>query len=321
MRNILLAGVGSYLPEKILTNTELSQTLDTSDDWIVTRTGIRQRHIAAPKERTSDLALMACKRALENAQMDSEEIDLLIVATATPDHTFPATAAAVQAKLGITKGMAFDIAAVCSGFIFALATADAYLRQGLANTALVVGAETLSRLIDWDDRSTAILFGDGAGAFVLKADSSEGPRKGLLGHVLHTDGRGYDLLKVSGGPSSSKDVGIIQMNGREVFKNAVLSLGSVAEEVLKKCQITPDEVQWMVPHQANTRIIEAVLERLGFPLDKAIFTIDQHANTSSASIPLAFDWGVREGKICRGDLVLMEAFAAGFSWGATVLRF
>lgn len=323
MRHTVIVGIGSYLPQNILSNHDLAKTLDTSHDWIVERTGITQRHIAAEDELTSDLALIAGKRALQAAQLLPSQVDLLIVATTTPDHTFPATATAVQAKLGMQQGVAFDMSAVCSGFLFALATADMYIRQGLARTALVIGAETLSRIVNWQDRTTAILFGDGAGAVVLTAvedPSFSSSSKGLLGHVLHSDGCGYDSLKVSGGPSSSSEVGTIQMNGREVFKHAVLKLNQAVEEILETRQITPQEIDWLVPHQANIRIIDTVLERLGMDRSKAILTIDRHANTSAASIPLALDTAVQEGKIKPAQLLLLEAFAAGFAWGATLVR-
>jgi 3-oxoacyl-[acyl-carrier-protein] synthase-3 len=319
MGKSFLVGVGSYLPERIVTNHELAQSLETSDSWIRERTGIGQRHVAAPGELTSDLATKACQEALKAAGISLSQVDLLIVATSTPDNTFPATATRVQANLGMTRGMAFDMSAACSGFVFALATADMYLSQGLAQTALVVGAETFSRIMDWEDRTTAILFGDGAGAVVLMA-TSDTDKRGLLGHVLHTDGRGYDSLYVSGGPSSSPLVGTIQMNGREVYKNAVQRLGQAVDEILEKTQTSSEAIDWLVPHQANLRIIDSVLERLSLSREKAILTIDRHANTSAASIPLALDWGIREGHIQPGQLLLLEAFAAGFAWGANLIR-
>lgn len=310
LRSVVL-GTGSYLPSKIVTNEHLSQTLDTSHEWIVERTGICARHIAGEAEETSDMAVQAALRALEAAGLVPQDIDMIVLATATPDHTFPSTAVRVQAKLGMTCGFAFDQAAVCSGFIFALATADAYLKQGMAKTALVIGAETLSRLLDWTDRSTSVLFGDGAGAVVLQAQPESD--RGILGSVLKTDGRGYDQMYVR------KDSGI-HMNGREIFRNAVHCLDEVVTEVLELCGFAQTDIDWLVPHQANKRIIDATAKKLGLSQSKIIYTGATQANTSAASIPLALDVAVREGRIKKGDLILCEAFAAGYAWGATLMR-
>jgi 3-oxoacyl-[acyl-carrier-protein] synthase-3 len=316
-RSVIL-GTGSYLPEKKLTNDDLSQHLDTSHEWIVERSGICTRHIAAEGEYTSDMATAASKRALEAAGLRPQDIEMIILATSTPDHTFPATATLVQAKLGMTKGFAFDQAAVCSGFVFALATADAYLKQGIAKTALVIGSETMSRLLDWNDRSTAVLFGDGAGAVVLQAQHSTD--RGIIGSLLRTDGQGYDTLRMDGGPSTTKTTGKIQMVGREVFRNAVNRLGEAVEDILKTHNISQDEIDWLVPHQANKRIIDATAKKLGLPDTKVIYTGDAQANTSAASIGLALDKAVRDGRIKQNDLVLFEAFGGGFAWGSNLIR-
>lgn len=319
-KQVRVIGVGSYLPETVVSNDELSKTLDTNHTWIVERTGIAQRHVAAPDQTTSDLALEAAKAALQNAELSAQDIDLIILATATPDHTFPATATRLQAKLGNTTAAAFDVAGVCSGFIAAMATAYAYLRQGIATKALVVGAETMSRILDWQDRRTAVLFGDGAGAVVLQAETATSSGQGMLGVNLYSDGSGYDLLRTTGGPSCTQASGTIEMNGREVYKNAVIKLESVTAEILSKYNLTPQNIDWMVPHQANRRIVEAICQRLDFPDDKVIHTGDKHANTSAASIPLALDVGVQDGRIGQGDLVLCNAFGGGFIWGALLFR-
>lgn len=319
----LVTGVGSYLPRRIVTNHDLSQTLETNHDWIVERTGIHQRHVAMPEELTSDLALCAVEKALKAANLCSDQVDLIILATSTPDHTFPATATRLQAKLGNTKACAFDVGAACSGFIFALATADAYLRQGFAETALVVGAETMSRLMDWQDRRTAILFGDGAGAVVLQATTTStvsSSQQGILGSILHTDGRGYDQLYVSGGPSTTQTSGTIEMNGREVFRHAVQRLEEVAQEILEKHHLTIEDIDWFVPHQANRRIIDATAQRLGLPDSKIIHTGAHHGNTSSASIPLALDVGIQEERLRPGHLLLCGCFGAGYTWGSSLIR-
>lgn len=314
----VIIGTGSYLPEKKVTNYDLPQHLETSHEWIVERTGICARHLAASDEYTSDMAVIASKRALEAANLAPQDIDMIILATSTPDHTFPSTATRIQSKLGILNGFAFDQAAVCSGFVFALATADAYLKQGMAKTALVIGSETMSRLIDWNDRSTAVLFGDGAGAVVLQAQFETD--RGIIGSLLRTDGSGYDDLYVNGGPSTTQTVGTIQMKGREVFRHAVNRLGEAVEEILTIHGISKSEIDWLVPHQANKRIIDATAKKLGLPDEKVIHTGADQANTSAASIPLALDQAIRDGRIQQGDLVLCEAFAGGFAWGSNLIR-
>lgn len=314
----VIIGTGSYLPEKRITNHELSKHLETSHEWIVERTGICARYIAAPGEYTSDMAVRASKRALDAAKLTPQDIDMIILATSTPDHTFPSTATRIQSKLGTSKGFAFDQAAVCSGFVFALATADAYLKQGMAQTALVIGSETMSRILDWNDRSTAVLFGDGAGAVVLQAHSHT--ERGIIGSLLRTDGAGYDDLFVNGGPSTTQTTGTVQMKGREVFRHAVSRLEEAVEEILNTHGISKTEVNWLVPHQANKRIIDATAKRLGLPDSKVIHTGADQANTSAASIPLALDQAIRDGRIQKGDLILCEAFAGGFAWGANLIR-
>ncbi|MGE0212518.1 MAG: beta-ketoacyl-ACP synthase III [Parvibaculaceae bacterium] len=322
MIRAVIEGVGSYLPARTLTNADLARTVDTSDEWIVERTGIRERHIAAEGEKTSDLALAAARAALANAGTDAGEIDLVLVATSTPDQTFPATATTVQAGLGITQGSAFDIQAVCSGFVYALATADALVRCRQARNALVIGAETFSRILDWNDRATCVLFGDGAGAVVLKAGSGEGTvaDRGILASRLRSDGRHNDKLYVDGGPSSTGTVGHLRMEGKEVFKHAVTNITGVMRETLSEVQVDPKEIDWFVPHQANARILDGTARKMGISNDKVVVTIDRHANTSAASIPLALDVAARDGRIKRGDLVLMEAMGGGFTWGAVLAR-
>src|SRR5438034_6316812 len=319
-----IAGCGAYLPERVVTNDELAGRLDTSDAWIRQRTGIGERRIAADGELTSDLAYHAARRALERAGMNGSDLDLIVLATATPDQTFPATASKVQARLGMKRGAAFDVQAVCSGFIFALAIADNALRLGQARTALVIGAETFSRILDWSDRSTCVLFGDGAGAIVLNAvaaDPAGGQSgRGILSTHLHTDGRQHDILYVDGGPSSTGTAGFLRMEGREVFRQAVQHLSEVVEEALAANGLSPGDIDWLVPHQANTRIIEAVARRLGFSAERTIITIERHANTSAASIPLALDEAVGDGRIRPGHLILMEALGGGLTWGAGVVR-
>jgi 3-oxoacyl-[acyl-carrier-protein] synthase-3 len=316
-----VAGCGGYLPERIVTNSELASRLDTSDEWIRQRTGIGERRVAAPGELTSDLAYRAASRALDSAGMKGSDLDLLVVATATPDNTFPATAAKVQARLGMTRGAAFDVQAVCAGFIFALAVADNALRLGQARTALVIGAETFSRILDWEDRGTCVLFGDGAGALVLKAvpASSPGSRFVLSNH-LHSDGRQYDILYVDGGPSSTGSSGYLRMEGREVFRQAVQRLSEVVDEALRANNLAATDIDWLVPHQANSRIIDGMGRKLGLPAEKIVMTIERHANTSAASIPLALAVAVDDGRIRPGDLVLMEALGGGLSWGASLVR-
>jgi 3-oxoacyl-[acyl-carrier-protein] synthase-3 len=317
-RRSIVLGCGAYLPARIVTNAELATQVDTSDDWIVQRTGIRQRHIAADGELTSDLALAAARQALEHAGITADEIDLIVLATATPDNTFPATATKVQARLGMTRGAAFDIQAVCSGFIFALATADNFLKTGMARTALVIGAETFSRILDWQDRQTCVLFGDGAGAVVLRAE--EGTDRGILSTHIHSDGTLYDLLYVDGGPSSTMTTGHLRMEGREVFRHAVQRLAEVVDEALGQHRLTARDIDWLIPHQANRRIIDGVGRKLGLDAGKVVVTVDRHANTSAASIPLALAEAVHDGRVQRGQLVLLEAMGGGLSWGAGLLR-
>jgi 3-oxoacyl-[acyl-carrier-protein] synthase-3 len=323
MRRSIIKGVGSYLPSKILTNDDLARLVDTSDAWIVERTGIKERRIAAPGEATSDLALAAAKAALADAGMDAQRIDLIILATATPDQTFPATAATVQAELGIIGAPAFDLQAVCSGFIYGLATADSMIKTGQASSALVIGAEVFSRILDWTDRSTCVLFGDGAGAFVLEAAEGAGTvaDQGILASRLHSDGRYRDKLYVDGGPSTTGTTGVLKMEGRDVFRHAVINIASVIDETLADQNISPKDIDWFVPHQANRRILEGTARKLGLREESIVITLDKHGNTSAASVPLAFDAAIKDGRIKRGDLVLMEAMGGGFTWGATLARF
>jgi 3-oxoacyl-[acyl-carrier-protein] synthase III len=322
MHRAIIEGVGSYLPERVLTNRELAETVDTSDEWIVERTGIRERRIAAPGELTSDMAVAAALAALENAQTSVDEIDLVLVATSTPDQTFPATATAVQAKLGITRGAAFDLQAVCSGFVYALTTADAFIRSGQATNVLVIGAETFSRILDWTDRTTCVLFGDGAGAVVVKAWHGSGNLgdRGILAGRLRSDGRYADKLYVDGGVSSTGTVGHLRMEGREVFKHAIVNMTAIMDETLAAAGAKPDDVDWFVPHQANIRILEGTARKFGIEPGRVVVTVDRHGNTSAASVPLALDVAVRDGRIKRGDLVLMEAMGGGFTWGAVLVR-
>jgi 3-oxoacyl-[acyl-carrier-protein] synthase-3 len=318
MRSVLL-GVGSYLPARIVTNEELARRVDTSDEWIVERTGIHQRHIAADDERTSDLACGASVNALKAARRDAKDIDLVILATATPDLTFPATAARVQAELGITNGAAFDLQAVCSGFIFALATADNFLTRRQFRRALVIGAETFSRIVDWQDRGTCVLFGDGAGAVVLEAQENAGDR-GVISTFLRTDGRMHDLLYVDGGPSETNTVGKVRMVGNAVFRQAVEHISGAMLEACARAGVALQAVDWFVPHQANQRILDGVARKLGVPVEKVVSTVALHGNTSAASVPLALDTAVRDGRIKPGDLVLMEALGGGLTWGAALVR-
>ena len=316
-----VAGCGAYLPERIVTNHELASRLDTSDEWIRQRTGIGERRVAASGELTSDLASHAAERALASAGMSGSDVDLLVLATATPDNTFPATATKVQARLGMTQGAAFDVQAVCAGFIFALSIADNALRLGQARTALVIGAETFSRILDWEDRGTCVLFGDGAGAIALKAVSASAPRgRYVLSNHLQSDGRQYDILYVDGGPSSTRHTGYLRMEGREVFRQAVQHLSEVVEEVLRANGLTAADIDWLVPHQANSRIIDGIGRKLGLSSEKIVMTIEHHANTSAASIPLALEAAVGDGRIRPGNLVLIEALGGGLSWGASLVR-
>jgi 3-oxoacyl-[acyl-carrier-protein] synthase-3 len=314
----IVRGVGSYLPARIMTNEELSRTIDTSDEWIQQRVGIKQRHIAADDEVTSDLALHAAKRALDSARISPAEIDLIIIATTTPDLTFPATAAIVQQKLGMHHGAAFDIQAVCSGFVYGMVTADSYLKNGIARRALVIGAETTSRILDWTDRTTCVLFGDGAGAAVLEL-GGDGDR-GILASSLRSDGHFADKLNTTGGPSSTRSIGHVHMEGKEVFRHAVGKITDVVENVLSATGYTVKDLDWFVPHQANLRIIEGAGEKLHIPREKVVVTVDRHANTSAASVPLALTEAVTDGRIKRGDLVMIEAMGGGFTWGASLIR-
>ena len=321
LRSVVL-GCGSYLPERILTNAELASQIDTSDEWIVQRTGIHQRHIAAEGEFTSHLAINAARSALANAGVDAQSIDLIVLATSTPDNTFPATAVAVQNGLGIHHGAAFDLQAVCSGFVFALATADNFLRSGMFKRALVIGAETFSRILDWNDRGTCVLFGDGAGALVLEAQEQPGlsSDRGILTAHLRSDGQHKSKLYVDGGPSSTKTVGYLRMEGREVFKHAVGMITDVIVAAFEATGLTADDINWFVPHQANKRIIDASAHKLHIAPQKVVLTVDRHGNTSAASIPLALAVAVGDGRIKRGDLVLLEAMGGGFTWGSVLIR-
>ena len=314
----IVRGVGSYLPERIITNDELSRTIDTSDEWIQQRVGIKQRHVAAEGEFTSDLAVHAARRALDDARLSAAEIDLIIVATTTPDLTFPATAAIVQQKLGMHHGAAFDIQAVCSGFVYGIVTADSYLKNGVARRALVIGAETTSRILDWTDRTTCVLFGDGAGAAVLEL-GGDGER-GVLASSIRSDGHFADKLNTTGGPSTTRTIGHVHMEGKEVFRHAVGKITDVVENVLSATGYTVKDLDWFVPHQANLRIIQGAGEKLHIPPEKVVITVDRHANTSAASVPLALTEAVRDGRIKRGDLVMIEAMGGGFTWGASLIR-
>ena len=317
-RNAVL-GVGSALPGRMVTNAELAETVDTTDEWIVERTGIRSRYIAADGETTASLATEAARQALAHAGVDASEIGLIVLATATPDQTFPSAATKVQAALGIDDCVAFDVHAVCTGFLYALGVADSMLSSGTARKALVIGSETFSRILDWEDRGTCVLFGDGAGALVLGAQDDD--ERGILATRLHADGRHNDLLFVDGGPSTTGTVGKLRMKGREVFRHAVVNLAAVLNEVLGAAGLTAEDVDWVVPHQANARILDATARKLGLPTEKVVVTVDQHANTSAASVPLALDTAVKDGRIKRGDLVVLEAMGGGFTWGASVLRY
>jgi 3-oxoacyl-[acyl-carrier-protein] synthase-3 len=323
----LIIGCGSYLPERIVTNEQLSNVVATSDEWIRERTGIHQRHIAADGEMTSHLACEAAKRALARASLAIGEIDLIVLATTTPDNTFPATATRVQAMLGMTRGAAFDVQAVCSGFIYGLAIADNFVKAGQARHVLVIGAETFTRLLDWEDRSTCVLFGDGAGAVIVRADGQTAPdgkpnghARGILSTHIHSDGALGDLLYVDGGPSSTGTVGHVRMVGREVFRHAVINLAAVVDEALAANGLKRDDIDWLVPHQANKRILDGTARKLGIPESRVVVTVDRHANTSAASIPLALDEAVSDGRIREGHLILMEAMGGGLTWGASLVR-
>ncbi|EKV31315.1 3-oxoacyl-[acyl-carrier-protein] synthase, KASIII [Caenispirillum salinarum AK4] len=318
----VIAGCGSYLPQRVVTNEELAQKVDTTDAWIVERTGIRSRHIAADGETTADLATHAARAALAHAGIDAKDVDLIVLATATPDNTFPATASKVQARLGCLGSPAFDIQAVCSGFVYALTTADNFIKAGQAKCALVIGAETFSRILDWNDRGTCVLFGDGAGAVVLRAEEGEGANtdRGILSTHLHCDGTQHDLLYVDGGPSSTQTVGHLRMTGKEVFRHAVVNLAQVVQEAIEANGIEAHDIDWLVPHQANKRIIDGTARKLRMDPDRVVVTVDHHANTSAASIPLAFDEAVKDGRIRPGHLVLLEAMGGGFTWGSALVR-
>lgn len=313
----VIKGTGSALPKRRVSNAELAAQVDTSDEWITERTGIKFRHIAGPDETTATLGAAAAKIALEAAGMDANDIDLIIVATATPDQTFPASATKVQHILGCNGCVAFDVAAVCSGFLYAFSVAESMIRAGSAKNALVIGSETFSRILDWEDRATCVLFGDGAGAVVLSGEVGE---RGALATKLHADGKHSDLLYVDGGPSTTGTVGKLRMQGREVFRHAVTNLSSVMHEVIDAAGVAADDIDWVVPHQANRRIIDATAKKLGLPAERVVLTVDQHANTSAASVPLALDVAVRDGRIKPGDLVVLEAMGGGFTWGASLVR-
>jgi 3-oxoacyl-[acyl-carrier-protein] synthase-3 len=318
-----ILGCGAFLPQRVVTNDDLAELVDTSDEWITARTGVRRRHLAADDEFTSHLATEAARNALEDAGVAANDIDIIVVGTTTPDRTFPATAVRLQRDLGLDGGAAFDLQAVCSGFIYALSVVDSMIRAGQARTALVVGADTMSRLLDWEDRATCVLFGDGAGAVVVQGVEAKGngeDRSGILSTHLHSDGRLEDLLYTDGGPSTTKSVGRLRMEGKEVFRHAVTKLADVVTEALDANGLTPDDIDWLVPHQANKRIIDSTTRRLQMPADKVILTIEDHANTSAASIPLALTQAVRDGRIQEGDLILMEAMGGGLTWGAALVR-
>ncbi len=322
MRRSRILGFGSYLPENRVTNADLARRIETSDEWITQRTGIKARHIAAAGETTSMLATQAARRALESAGVAAEDIDLIVLATATPDYTFPSTATQVQAALGITRGAAFDVAAVCSGFVFALATADKFLISGSHRCALVIGAETFSRILDWEDRATCVLFGDGAGAVVLEAGEAAGTADdtGILTTHLRSDGRHREKLFVDGGPSTTGTAGYLRMEGKEVFKHAVSMITDVITDAYAATGFNSSTIDWFVPHQANRRIITASAEKLGIALDKVVLTVQEHGNTSAASIPLALDTAWRDGRLRRGQVVLIEAMGGGFTWGSALFR-
>jgi 3-oxoacyl-[acyl-carrier-protein] synthase-3 len=323
IKRTVIKGIGSFLPEKVVTNSDLAKLVDTSDDWIRERTGIKQRHFASEGQFTSDLAFCAAQRAIINAGINKSEIDLIIVATTTPDKTLPATAVAVQALLGIKNIPAFDIQAACSGFIYGLSIVDSFIKCGKAKNVLLIGAETLSRILDWDDRSTCVLFGDGAAAFICSSEESNASisDRGVISTNLYADGSAEKLLYADGGPSSTQTTGYIRMEGKEVFRHAVTNLTNSVKDSLKMNDITINDIDWMVPHQANKRILDATTKRLNFPPNKVIVTVDKHANTSAASIPLAMVSGVSEGLIKKDDLIIMEAMGAGFTWASALVRF
>ncbi|MBA4208203.1 MAG: 3-oxoacyl-ACP synthase [Parvibaculum sp.] len=319
----VVAGVGSYLPSRVMTNDDISKIVETTDEWIVERTGIHQRHIAADGELTSHLALAAARAAIADAGIDVQEIDTIILATTTPDNTFPATATTVQAELGLYHGAAFDVQAVCSGFVYALTIADTFIKTGQSKTALVIGAETFSRLLDWTDRTTCVLFGDGAGAVVVRGETGEGTNadRGILTAHLHSDGRYKEKLYVDGGPSSTQSTGHVRMEGREVFRHAVVNIAEAISESLEATGLKADDIDWFVPHQANKRILDGTAKRIGLPPEKVVMTVGEQGNTSAASVPLALDKAVKDGRIKKNDLVLLEAMGGGFTWGSLLFRF
>ena len=317
-----IMGCGAFLPRTVLTNAELAKRVDTSDEWIRERTGIHQRHIVAKGEKTSDLALHAARAALASAKMDVGELDMIVVATTTPDETFPATATTLQARLGMTRGAAFDVQAVCSGFIFGMSVADNFIKVGQAKTVLLVGAESMSRLLDWNDRTTCVLFGDGAGAVVLQAKKGKGDNsdRGVLNTKLYSDGRLHDLLYVDGGPSSTQTTGHLRMQGKEVFRHAVTNISAAIVASVEEAGLKISDIDWFVPHQANQRILDGTARKLGIPVSKVVSTVSQHGNTSAASVPLALATAVADGRIRKGQLVLLEAMGGGFTWGASLVR-
>ncbi|MEP2829159.1 beta-ketoacyl-ACP synthase III [Parvibaculum sp.] len=319
----VVTGVGSYLPSRVVTNEDISKIVDTTDEWIVERTGIHSRHIAAEGELTSHLALAAARNAIADAGIDVQEIDTIILATTTPDNTFPATATTVQAELGLYHGAAFDIQAVCSGFVYAMTIADTFIKTGQSKTALVIGAETFSRLLDWTDRTTCVLFGDGAGAAIVTGEQGAGTNadRGILTAHLHSDGRYKEKLYVDGGPSSTQSTGHVRMEGREVFRHAVVNIAEAIKESLEATGLTAEDIDWFVPHQANKRILDGTAKRIGLPPEKVVMTVGEQGNTSAASVPLALDTAVKDGRIKRGDLVLLEAMGGGFTWGSLLFRF
>jgi 3-oxoacyl-[acyl-carrier-protein] synthase-3 len=315
-----ILGCGSYLPEKIVTNDDLAKFVDTSDEWITARTGIKQRHMVTDGELTSDLARKAALKAIEHAGIDVQDIDLIVLGTTTPDNTFPSTATKLQAQLGLTHGFALDVQAVCSGFMYALATADNFLKAGQGKTALVIGAESFTRLLDWEDRTTCVLFGDGAGAVILRAEEESDDAPGILSTHLHSDGRYQDILMVDGGPSATQTTGHVRMAGKEVFRHAVVNLAEVVKEALAANDLSADDVDWIIPHQANKRILDGTAKKLKIDPNKVVITVDRHANTSAASIPLALDEAVRDGRVKRGDLLILEAMGGGLTWGSALVR-